>query len=203
MWNFKESVLLRKLKKPHLVQQFVNDLTYNTDDFTRSVRCAIRASKAHCLDGALIAAAAFEYHSQPPLLMDLRANSRDDDHVLALYQRYGCWGAVAKSNFSGLRFREPIYRNLRELAASYFDDYFNLSGERTLREYSTPLQLRLIKKIDWRYGDAPVDDLSAPLDNRRHYLILNPKTERLLSRADKRSMLAGMVGMNKKGAFKS
>ena len=99
---------------------------------------AFCARTAHCLEGALLAAAALRVQGQPPLLLDLEA-VRDDDHVLAVFKQHNCWGAIAKSNYSGLRFREPVYRTLRELAMTYFEHYFNLEREKTLRKYSRPI----------------------------------------------------------------
>ena len=123
---------LRRLKEPHGIQRFLYDLPYHHADTAWSPRRVLREKTAHCLEGAIFAAAALRANGYPPLIIDFEAK-RDTDHVLAVYQVDGCWGAIAKSNFTGLRYREPVYRSLRELAISYFEDYFNLLGERTLR----------------------------------------------------------------------
>ena len=130
---------LRSLKSPAKIQKFVDSLTYQYADTAWSPGKVLRERKGHCLEGALLAAAALRVNGYPPLLMDLEA-VRDDDHVLAIYRERGLWGSIAKSNFAGLRFRAPIYRTLRELALSYFEHYYNLRGERTLRAYSVPVK---------------------------------------------------------------
>src|SRR5271165_3099511 len=126
-----ESRKLRSLKDPYGIQRFLDDLPYHLADTAWSPRLVLREKTAHCLEGAIFAAAALRANGYPPLIIDFEA-TRDTDHVLAVYQTDGFWGAIAKSNFSGLRYREPVYRSLRELAISYFEDYFNLLGERTL-----------------------------------------------------------------------
>jgi hypothetical protein len=202
MWSTQEKRIFKKLIKPILVQQYLDQLEYNSDGVTRSVKNAIKMRKAHCFDGALIAAAALEFHGEKPLLLDLRANNRDDDHVLALFKRHGLWGALAKSNFSGLRYREPVYRTIRELALSYFEDYLNLAGEKTLREYSTPLNLGAVRNVDWRYGNGSIDPIAEKLDSIKHFAIFSRKTEKILSKADTRSLNAATLGIDKRGAFK-
>jgi len=126
---------------------------------------------------------------------------RDDDHVLAVFRERGRWGAVAKSNFAGLRYREPVYRDLRELAMSYFDDYFNSAGERTLREYSVPLDLRRYDRLDWTFRDDHLHYLSDRLDGLPHRDLLSPAMVRALRRVDARSMQAGMVGTDRAGLY--
>ncbi len=201
-WNRKEKAFFSKAKTPYHVQELLDSLDYNTDDLTRSVRYAIQVNKAHCLDGALIAAAALEYLGFPPLILDLRANESDDDHVIVPFQVRGCWGAVGKSNFSGLRYREPVYQNLRELVMSYFEPYFNLEGERTLREYSLPLNLSKISQVDWRFGLGSMDEIGVILDGIRHFSLLSKSSIKALTLVDKRSIAAGKVGLNIKGAFR-
>ncbi len=135
--------LLRSLSTPHKIQKYLDELAYNKErggETCRSPRRVIRDRTAHCFEGALLAAAALRVQGRPPWILDLES-VRDDDHVIAIYRDYECWGAIAKSNYSGLRFREPVYRSLRELVMSYFEDYFNLAGEKTLRAYSRPINL--------------------------------------------------------------
>ena len=115
----------------------------------------MRERKGHCLEGALLAAAALRINGRPPLLMDLEA-VHDDDHVVAIYRERGLWGGIAKSNFAGLRFRTPIYRTLRELALSYFEHYYNLRGERTLRSYSRPVNLARLDSRHWMTSEEDV-----------------------------------------------
>jgi hypothetical protein len=127
------------------------------------------------------------------LLLDLEA-VRDVDHVLAVYRYGGHWGAIAKSNFAGLRFREPVYRTLRELAMSYFDQYYNLRGERTLRAYSPPLNLRRFDHLHWMASEEDVWFIPEHFCHVAHTALLTAKQERRLSRLDARSKAAGLVG---------
>jgi hypothetical protein len=140
----RESATFRRLNTPQKIQRYLDvEVSYDNEAGgarCRSPRLVLRDRVAHCMSGALFAAAALRTLGHPPLLLDLEA-VRDDDHVLAVYRVRGCWGAIAKSNYSGLRFREPVYRSLRELAISYFEHYYNLRGEKTLRRYSRPVNL--------------------------------------------------------------
>ncbi|HKZ68764.1 MAG TPA: hypothetical protein VJ020_01710, partial [Anaerolineales bacterium] len=129
-------------------------------------------------------------------------NSRDDDHMLALYKRDGYWGAVAKSNFTGLRFREPVYRTLRELVLSYFEDYFNAAGEKTLRAYTVPLNLSTFDKHNWLTDDRTMDKIADRLGEIRQFKVLTPRMVRNLSPIDKRAYDAGMLGVNEDGLYK-
>lgn len=185
--------LLRFLTTPLKIQQFLDNCTYNHEPLLRSPLEVLLARKAHCLDGAVFAAAGLRHIGYKPLLMDLRAVN-DDDHVLALFQIGRSWGALAKSNYSGLRYREPIYRSLRELAISYFDDYFNLRAERTLRQYSRPLNLDKRWGNNWLVSSEIVEEIGCSLDNLRHYNLLNKIQIRQLTRIDRRLFEAGKLG---------
>jgi hypothetical protein len=137
----------------------------------------------------------------PALVLNLLPNDRDDDHVLALFKQRGHWGAVAKSNFVGLRFREPIYRTLRELVLSYFEQYYNVAGEKTLRGYTLPLNLKTFDKFHWMTRDEPLEQIAQRLDEiRRVSLLTRPMLARL-SLVDKRSRQAGLLGANKAGLY--
>ena len=131
---------LRALKTPAGIQKFLDDLPYNLSYTARSPKKVLHDRVASCLEGGIFAAAALRVIGFPPLIFDLEAE-QDTDHVIAIFKVRGHWGAVAKSNFTGCRYREPVYRTLRELAMSYFNIYFNLRGERTLRRYSRPVNL--------------------------------------------------------------
>src|SRR6185436_9131533 len=136
-----EAARLRRLTPPWRIQRFLDDLDYDKGGTgCRSPRRALRERRVQCLDGALLAAAALRLQGHPPLVLDLEAD-QDDDHVLAVYRVDGCWGAIARSNYSGLRYREPVFRTPRELALSYVESYFNLRHEKTLRRYSGPVSL--------------------------------------------------------------
>ena len=142
---------LRRLKNPYGIQKLLDDMPYHLEDTAWSPRKVLAEQSSHCLEGAIFAAAALRVNGYPPLLLDFEAD-HDTDHVIAVYRQDGCWGAVAKSNYTGCRWREPVYRTLRELALSYFNIYFNLRRERTLRRYSLgePKALRLAKLDDDR-----------------------------------------------------
>jgi hypothetical protein len=134
--------------------------------------------------------------------MDLLPNERDDDHLLALYKVHGHWGAVAKSNFSGLTFREPIYRTLRELVLSYFEQFYNVQREKTLRAYTLPLNLRRFDLYGWMGSDEHLDLIGTRLDQVRTIPLLTPSMRRRLSPVDERSYQAGLLGANWDGLFK-
>ena len=203
-WTRHEQVILRALKSPALIQGYLDSIPYNSVDlFVRSPRLVMRDRRAQCFDGAIFAAAALQRLGYPPLLCDLRAKKGDDDdHVIALYRSHGAWGSVSKSNFSGLRFREPVYRSLRELVMSYFEHYFNLAGRKTMRAYSVPFDLRRFETAQWQTTDQDLSFLIPPFDTSRHYPVISPAMERGLTPLDARSLKAGMVGLDRKGAFK-
>lgn len=193
-----EYQLLRGLKTPFRIQEFLDiDVHYNKElhgETCRSPRRVIRDRLAHCIEGALLAAAALRVLGHPPLLLDLES-VRDDDHVLAIFRQNGCWGAIAKSNYAGLRFREPVYRTLRELVMSYFEHYYNLDGEKTLRAFSTrPFHLARFDRIHWMTAEDDLWEISDHLCTVAHTKILSPAQIRTLSPMDRRSYLAGETG---------
>jgi hypothetical protein len=187
---------LRALKTPPRIQKFLDELSYQYADSAGSPQTVLRTRKGHCVEGALLAATALRLQGHPPLLMDLEA-VRDDDHVLALYRENGLWGGIAKSNFAGLRFRAPVYRTLRELALSYFENYYNLRGERTLRGYSSPLNLKRFDKLNWMTAEDDVWFIAEALVTAKHYPLFPDKVARALPRLDRRSFEAGMHGRQK------
>ena len=184
---------LRALRTPARIQKFIDALAYQYADTAWSPRCVLRERKGHCLEGALLAAAALRVNGHPPLLMDLES-VHDDDHVVALYRERGLWGGIAKSNFAGLRFRPPVYRTLRELAISYFANYYNLRGEYTLRAYSRPVNLIRLDGCRWMTAEEDVWCVPEALIAARHYPLAPDKVTRSLPRLDRRSFEAGMHG---------
>ena len=162
--------MLPQFARPRDIQDYLDSLAYNTTETTFAPRDVTREQKAHCMDGAVFAATALEAMGFPPLLVDLRAVD-DDDHVIAVFRETGLWGAVAKSNTTTLRFRDPVYRSVRELALSYFPVYFNTDGEMSLYEYSRPFSLR---KYRGNYLTAEdVSYIGQDLDATRHYPIVS------------------------------
>lgn len=195
-FNPSERGVFRRLTHPEKIQRFLDELAYNKEpggDTCYSPRLVLRKRMAHCMEGALFGAAALRELGYPPLLVDLEA-VRDDDHVLAVFRHGGHWGALAKSNYSGLRYREPVYRTLRELAMSYFEHYFNLKGEKTLRRYSRPVNLARFDRIGWMTSEEDVWAIPEHLVTIAHTPLLSREQERSLSRMDARLMEAGQVG---------
>ena len=187
---------LRALKTPMRIQKFIDALEYQYADTAGSPQRALRERKGHCLEGALVAAAALRLNGHPPLLMDLEG-VRDDDHVVAIYREHGLWGSIAKSNFAGLRSRSPVYRSLRELALSYFEHYYNLRGEHTLRSYSAPVNLARLDSQHWMSSEEDLWCVPELLIAARHYPLAPDKVVRALPRLDRRSFEAGMHGWTK------
>lgn len=187
---------LRRLNTPAKIQAYLDAMTYDYSDTARSPRRVLREKRGHCMEGALLAAAALRANGHPPLLMDLEA-VRDDDHVIALYREHGLWGGIAKSNYAGLRFRAPVYRTLRELALSYFEHYYNLKGERTLRGYSRAVDLRKFDSQHWMTSEEDVWCVPEYLVTARHTPLFPEKVARRLPRLDRRSFEAGQHGMVK------
>lgn len=188
--------VLRGLKTPARIQKFIDGLEYKYEDSAWSPQRVLRERKGHCLEGALLAAAALRVNGRPPLVMDLEA-VHDDDHVVAVYREGGLWGGIAKSNYAGLRFRAPVYRTLRELALSYFEHYYNLRGERTLRSYSRAVNLKRLDGKHWMTSEEDVWCVPELLIEARHYPLFPDKVARALPRLDRRSFEAGMHGWTK------
>ena len=199
-WSPAERRAFARLDRPAAIQRFLDEVPYSCEPVYRSPRSVLRDRLAHCFDGALFAAAALRRLGLPPLLVDLRA-TRDDDHLLAIYRVGGHLGAVAQSNFAALRYREPIFRTLRELVLSYFEGYFNLEGEKTLRSYSRPLDLGTLDHVEWMTCDDRLEVIAERLDEIRHFPLLTPAMIRGLAPVDARSFQSGTVGTNPAGAY--
>jgi len=192
-----ETRVLKALKTPERIQRFLDtEIAYNKEpdgDTLRSPRRVLHDQVAHCFEGALFGAAALRVQGYPPLLLDLEA-VRDDDHVLAIFKQHGHWGAIAKSNYSGLRFREPVYRTLRELVMSYFEHYYNLSREKTLRNYSRPVNLSRFDRIGWMTAETDLWPIAEYLTEIPHTPLLLNGARRRMARVDDRLFAAGLVG---------
>jgi len=199
-WTRGERAVLGKLSTPARIQDFVDRLAYRPEMPARCPRIVLEERRAHCYDGALLAAAALRRLGHPPLLLDLWA-VRDDDHVLALYRQDGCWGAVAKSNFVGLRFREPIYRSYRELALSYFDPFYSLDGIKTLRFYTRPLNLAVYDRYNWMTSDEGARVIERRLTQLKLTPLLTPEMIANLTPIDKLSYDSMMTGANPDGIY--
>jgi hypothetical protein len=190
-----------RLQSPLAVQEYLDSIPYRSEEVYHGARAALRDRRANCFDGALLGAAALRRLGHPPLLFQLVAE-RDDEHLLAIFRKKGHLGAVGKSNFVGLRYREPIYRTLRELALSYFPGYYNLEGQKSLRGYTRPINLRTFDPLDWMSTDNASAAVLARLDELARVPLITRKMARALAPMDKRTFETNMIGINMRGVFK-
>jgi len=197
-----EHQFISTLTTPARIQAFLDELPYSTEHIYRCPLGVLRERMAHCFDGALFAAATLRRLGYPPLIMDMLPNERDDDHMLALYKGCGHWGAIAKSNFVGLRFREPIYRTLRELVMSYFEQFYNVERAKTLRSYTLPLNLKYFDQWDWMISDESLERIAQRLDRIRKVPVLTQSMITNLSLVDEKSYRAGLLEANEAGLYR-
>ncbi len=205
-YSEQERKIFNKLNSPKKVQDFLDKLTINfekKEETVYSPRMVIKHKKAHCMEGAMFAAAALEYHGHKPYVMDLRSIDGDYDHVVAVFKQFGSYGAISKTNHAVLRYREPIYRSVRELAMSYFHEYFDDNGKKTLREYSELFDLRWfdptssarggLRRASWRTAEKNLFEIPEKLDEIKHYKILSPAQIKNLRKADEIEIKAGKL----------
>jgi len=204
-WEFDPAAVrslsdLGLVRSPRDVQALIDHLPYNTDDIARCPKDALAARKVHCLDGGLLAAAALRRLGHEPLIVFLDA-TEDDGHVLAIFKSADgkAFGAVGKSNFVWLRYREPVYRSLRELVMSYFESYYNIFKKKTLRAFTQPLNLARYDKLSWETAQASVDVIEQRLYEMKETQLLTKAQERALVPVDERSYKAGMLGIDMAG----
>lgn len=192
-----ELKIFRKLDTPRKIQDFLEKVPINfeTDkkDTCVSPRRMLRKNKAHCIEGAFFAAAALWLNGERPFLLDLQTVDHDYDHVVTLFRRRGLWGAISKTNHAVLRYREPIFRNMRELALSYFHEYFLDDGEKTLRSYSRPFNLLRFAKPGWAISEKNLWYIAEALDDSPHYPILTKTALANLRPADPIEIRAGKL----------
>jgi hypothetical protein len=182
------------------IQRYLNDLPYNSSPSSYGPRQVLKKQTAHCFEGAVFAAAALRWLGRPPLIVDIVAHN-DDDHVIAVFTSHQRWGAIGKSNTTVLRFREPVYRTLRELVMSYFDMYFNTRGEKTLRGYSRPVNLSRFDDRGWMRDDDECEYISDHLYAVKHRPVLTSAMIRSLEMTDPALMNAGFLGSDADGLF--
>ncbi len=190
-----EQAVFKKLNSPRKLQDFINAIPINFEkggETLMSPRRTLQENKAHCLEGAFLAAAVLWWHGQKPLLMDLKTIVNDFDHVVALFRRGPFWGAISKTNHAVLRYREPIYASPRELAMSYFHEYFLDNGAKTLRSYSAPFDLSKLK-LNWLTAAEDLWEISNQLDSSPHHQILDKKMIASLRRAEPIEIKAGKL----------
>ena len=182
-----EFAVLKRLDTPQRIQAFLNAIPINHEiggETILSVREVLRQRRAHCIEAAFVAACALWVHGEPALVMDMDCDPSDYGHVVALFRRGGKWGAISKSNGAYLRYRDPVYRSLRELAMSYFHEYFNKRGQKTLRSYSVAFDLRRLSPELWVTNAKACSEADDRLSELRHYPLISTRQQRLLSRRD-------------------
>jgi len=192
----KELKILKKLNTPEKIQDFLNTLPFNFEkngETCLSPMSVLEKRTCHCAEGATLAALALRVNGYPPLLVDLKATADDFDHVIAVFQKDKKWGAISKTNHGVLRYREPIYNSIRELAMSYFHEYVDDKGKKNLRSYSIPLNLKRFDKQSWMTTKEEVDYIAEYLDKIKHFSILDRRQIRNLRLADKVEIATGKI----------
>jgi hypothetical protein len=187
---------LRHLSTPQKIQAYLNATPVNHEpdgETVLSVREVLRQRRAHCIEGAMLAACALWVNGDPPLVMHLDCHTSDYPHVIALFRRNGAWGAISKTNGAPLRYRDPIYRTLRELTMSYFHEYANRRGHKTLRSYSASFDMRRIDPALWITNGKSCWEAHDRLEQLRHYPLITRRQERLLTRRDRFEREAGKL----------
>lgn len=201
MFTREEIALYKRLNSPKKIQDFLNSLKINFEeegDTCMSPRMVLKKGKAHCIEAALLAAVALRFHGREPLIVDLEANRKDFDHVIAVFKRNGKWGAISKTNHAVLRYREPVYKDIRELVMSFFHEYFLDNGKKTLRRYSLPVDLKKFDKLGWMTSEEEVWYVADHLTKVKHFDILNRAQISALRRADKIEIEAGKLVVEKR-----
>ncbi len=195
-----ERKLIQGLNSPQRIQTFLDETPYSTEPIYRGPLRVLRDRKAHCFDGACFAALCLVKLGHAPLLIDLLPWD-DDDHVIALFKRGACFGAVAKSNIVGLRYREPVYRSLRELVMSYFEPYYNLAHVRSLRGYTRPLNLKRFDKLSWGIRDEAMDAIANGLDGQQKVKLFTAAQVRAFTKIDLITYKAHLAIADPKGLY--
>ena len=204
MFDKEELKAIKRLNSPKKIQDFINGLRINFEekgDSCMSPKMVLKNKKAHCIEGAILAAAILKVQGFKPLIMDLEANDKDFDHVVAVFRQGGFWGAISKTNHAVLRYREPVYGTIRELVMSYFHEYFLDDGKKTLRRYSLPVDLSRFDKKGWIGSEEDVWYIPEYLTRIKHFNILNKSQIKLLRKADKLEIGAGKL-VEERGAKK-
>ena len=193
--NKEEIKLLSKIDTPRKIQNFINSIPMNFEDETLfSPRNVLKNNRAQCIEGAILAALILRIHGFDPLLIDLTANKNDDDHVIAVFKQHNHWGAISKTNHVTLRYREPVYRTVRELVMSYFHEYFtNHDGKKNLRSYSNPVDLKRFDKFNCTTSREDIWYIAEHLVKVHHFKILNKKQASTLRKADNIEIESGKI----------
>lgn len=191
------------LQTPVQIQELLDKIPYVGEDLNRTPLRVLQDRQCHCLDGGMLAALALSRLGFPPLLVDLLpVPGIDDDHVLAVYRVNGLWGCVAKSNFTGLRYRDPVYRSIRELVMSYFEVFYNIDGIKTLRGYTRPFDLRPYDRYHWQTDPTGTDLVVKRLYSLKAIPVVPEANIPLIARLDQRSYDVAFLGVNMDGLYK-
>ncbi|MCK4589370.1 MAG: hypothetical protein KAT77_02935 [Nanoarchaeota archaeon] len=195
-FNQRELKILKRLNSPRKIQDFLNKLKINFEkkrETCLSPRMVLKKRRAYCIEGALLAAAALRLHGHKPLVVDLTANDRDEDHVITVFKQHGHWGAISKTNHAVLRYREPVYKTIRELVMSYFHEYFDDKGRKNLRSFTKPIDLSRFDKKNWMTSEEDVWYIPEYLADVPHQKIMSRAQIATLRKADKTELKAGDV----------
>ena len=191
-----ETKIFKKLNTPQKIQDFLNSLPLNFEDPEEtcySPRVVLQKNTCHCMEGAMLGAAILQFHKHKPLVMDLKTNGKDDDHIVALFKINNHWGALSKTNHSVLRYREPVYKTLRELAMSYFHEYFTDDGKKVMRSYSIPIDVSRFDTIHWITSEQNLWEIPQYIDSARHIPIITTSMIAQLRKADGIEIKAGKL----------
>ena len=208
--NKKELVILKRLNTPKKIQDFINNIPINFDyrkDTCMSPRVVLRKNKCHCIEGAILAALCLRLNGKSPLILDLEANEKDYDHVIAVFKEDGKWGAISKTNHAVLRYRDPVYSSIRELVMSYFHEYNDKRGRKNLRRYSLPVDLSMFDKKNWVSNEKDIWFIPEYLVKVKHYNLINKKQSLNLRKSDnieivKDKLVEWRIGSKKSNRFK-
>jgi hypothetical protein len=192
----KEIEILKQLNTPKKIQDFLNKMPINFEengDTCMSPRMVLRNNRAHCIEGAMLAATALRLNGEKPLVVDMTATKDDFDHVICVFNRNGMWGCISKTNHAVLRYREPIYKSIRELIMSFFHEYSDDFGKKTLRSYSLPVDLSQFDNLNWMASEEDVWFVPDYLAKVKHFPILNLSQIRGLRKTDELEIKAGKL----------
>ena len=192
----KELDILKELNNPRRIQDFLNDLKINFEpegDTCMSPRRVLLEGRAHCMEGAMLAAAALRVNGFKPLVVDMTSNNKDFDHVVAVFKEGGYWGAISKTNHAVLKYRDPIFKTIRELVMSYFSEYFLNNGKKTLRSYSNPVNLERFDKLNWMTSEKDIWFVPEYLAKVKHIQLLKRSQIKKLRLADPIEIETGRI----------
>ena len=194
--NKREIKILKGLNTPGKIQDFLNRIPINFEekgDTCMSPRMVLKNRKAHCIEGAMLAAAALRVNGEKPLVVDMTATKKDFDHVICVFKKDGKWGAIGKTNHAVLRYREPIYKSIRELVMSFFHEYFDDDGKKNLRSYSAPVDLSRFDHFNWMASEEDIWYIPDYLEKIKHFPILTRSQIAGLRKADRVELDAGDI----------